>query len=212
MSATNRVLLGVLAGIAATCAMTAAARALHRRLPADERYPLPPREIVESGLPVATKRSLDEHGRQTVTIAAHFGYGAATGVLYALAAPRGSILSGAAYGFMVWAVSYFGIMPGLRILWPAHDHPGRRNALMIAAHLVWGSALARTLRDLEFAERAIFAGDAAPDAMAPAPLWTKPETGLAALAEEPGGDTKRTYHVLPTSALFRACLMQRLDA
>jgi hypothetical protein len=37
---------------------------------------------------------------------------------------------------------------------------------MIAAHLVWGSTLARTLRDLEFAEREIFAGDVAPDAMA----------------------------------------------
>jgi hypothetical protein len=75
MPATNRILLGALAGIAATCAMTATARAMHRRLPAVERYPLPPREIVESSLPVATKRSLDEHGRQTATIAAHFGYG-----------------------------------------------------------------------------------------------------------------------------------------
>jgi hypothetical protein len=76
MSATNRVFLGALAGIAATCAMTAAARAMHGRLPATERYPLPPREIVEAGLPVPAKRSLDEHGRQTATIAAHFGYGA----------------------------------------------------------------------------------------------------------------------------------------
>ena len=107
MPATNRILLGALAGIAATCAMTATARAMHRRLPAVERYPLPPREIVESSLPVATKRSLDEHGRQTATIAAHFGYGAATGALYALAAPRGSILSGAAYGFMVWVCELF---------------------------------------------------------------------------------------------------------
>jgi hypothetical protein len=83
MSATNRLLLGALAGIAATCAMTAAARAMHRRLPASERYPLPPREIVESGLPATTKRSLDEHGRQAATMAAHFGYGAATGALHA---------------------------------------------------------------------------------------------------------------------------------
>ena len=124
MSATDRLLLGALAGIAATCAMTAAARAMHRRLPAAERYSLPPREIVEGGLPATMKRSLAEHGRQTATIAAHFGYGAVTGALYALAAPKGGILSGAAYGFLVWVVSYFGIMPGLRILRPAHDHPG----------------------------------------------------------------------------------------
>jgi hypothetical protein len=41
---------------------------------------------------------------------------------------------------------------------------------MIAAHLVWGSTLARTLRDLQFAEREIFAGDVAPDGTAPGPL------------------------------------------
>ena len=167
--------------------MTATARAMHRRLPAVERYPLPPREIVESGLRVATKRSLGEHGRQTATIAAHFGYGAATGALYALAAPRGSILSGAAYGFMVWVVSYFGIMPGLLILRPAHDHPGRRNALMIAAHPVWGSTLARMLRDPQFAEREIFAGDVAPDATAPGPL-DEARAGLPTLAGTPGED------------------------
>jgi uncharacterized membrane protein YagU involved in acid resistance len=187
MSATNRLLLGALAGIAATCAMTAAARAMHRRLPASERDPLPPREIVESGLPATTKRSHDEHGRQAATMAAHFGYGAATGALYAFLGRRGSILSGAAYGFLVWVVSYFGIMPGLRVLQPAHDHPGRRNALMIAAHLVWGSTLARTLRDLEFAERGIFAGDVAPDGTDFGPV-DEARARLATLADAPGDD------------------------
>jgi uncharacterized membrane protein YagU involved in acid resistance len=163
MTTMNRLLLGALAGIAGTFAMTAAVRAMHRRLPAAERYPLPPREIIEGGLPAATKRSLEEHGRQSATLAAHFGYGAATGALYALVRPRGGILPGAAYGVLVWTVSYFGIMPGLRILRPAHEHPGRRNALMIAAHLVWGSTMALTLQELERAEREDFAGDIAPD-------------------------------------------------
>jgi hypothetical protein len=35
----NRLLRGALAGIAGTFAMTAAARAMHRGLPAPERYP-----------------------------------------------------------------------------------------------------------------------------------------------------------------------------
>ena len=51
-------------------------------------------------------------------------------------------------GSLVWTVSYFGIMPGLRILRPADDHPLRRNWLMIVAHLVWGSTMATTLREL----------------------------------------------------------------
>jgi uncharacterized membrane protein YagU involved in acid resistance len=163
MSATNRLLLGALAGIAGTFAMTAAARAMHRRLPRSERYPLPPREIIEGALPPPAKRTLDEARRQSATLAAHFGYGAATGMLYALLRPRGSVLPGAAYGLLVWTVSYFGIMPGLRILRPADDHPLRRNWLMIAAHLVWGSTMASTLRELELAEQEIFASDIAPD-------------------------------------------------
>jgi uncharacterized membrane protein YagU involved in acid resistance len=163
MTTTNRLLLGALAGIAGTFAMTAAARAMHRRLPAGERYPLPPREIIEGALPVPSKHGLDEQQRQSVTLAAHFGYGAATGALYALLRPRGSVLPGAAYGLLVWTVSYFGIMPGLGILQPAHEHPRRRNWLMIVAHLVWGSTMAGTLRELERAEREVFAGEIAPD-------------------------------------------------
>jgi uncharacterized membrane protein YagU involved in acid resistance len=159
----NRVLLGALAGVAGTFAMTAVVRAMHRRLPADERYPLPPREIIEGSLPEAAKDALAEQGRRDVTLAAHFGYGAATGALYALFAPGGRLLHGAAYGVLVWAVSYFGIMPGLRILRPAHEHPLRRNGLMVVAHLVWGAMMARTLGELEFAEREVLAGDVTPD-------------------------------------------------
>ena len=45
------------------------------------------------------------------------------------------------YGLAVWAGSYLGLLPALGIMSPATDHPLRRTALMIAAHLVWGSAL-----------------------------------------------------------------------
>lgn len=44
----GRLLLGALAG---TVAMTAAMRAMRGRLPAPERYPLPPREIIEGPVP-----------------------------------------------------------------------------------------------------------------------------------------------------------------
>jgi putative membrane protein len=36
-------------------------------------------------------------------------------------------------------VSYLGLLPALGILRPATEHPERRNALMIVAHLIWGS-------------------------------------------------------------------------
>ena len=45
----SRLLIGGIAGFVGTMAMTAAMRRLHRRLPEKERYPLTPREIVDSG-------------------------------------------------------------------------------------------------------------------------------------------------------------------
>jgi hypothetical protein len=40
----------------------------------------------------------------------------------------------------VWAGSYLGWLPAAGILSPATEHPARRNALMIASHVVWGAA------------------------------------------------------------------------
>lgn len=152
----NRALLGAVAGIVATAAMTTVMRLLHRRLPPAERYPLPPREIIERLLPDEGERALSETERRHATLAAHFGYGAATGALYAVVGGGRSLLVGAAYGVVVWAGSYLGHLPAFGILEPAVRHPPRRNVLMIGAHLVWGAALAANLRDLEAAEREIF--------------------------------------------------------
>jgi hypothetical protein len=48
-------------------------------------------------------------------------------------------LSGAGFGVAVWAGSYSGRLPAAGILSPATRHPPRRNALMIAAHVVRGA-------------------------------------------------------------------------
>ena len=42
----NTVLLGALAGLAATAPMSLAMKLLHEQLPTHEQYPLPPREVV----------------------------------------------------------------------------------------------------------------------------------------------------------------------
>ena len=160
----TRLVLGALAGLVGTAAMTAAMRALHRRLPPQQRYPLPPREIIQEVVPEPAERRISEDHRQSLTMAAHFGYGAATGALYAAARPPASLGAGALYGVLVWGVSYLGWIPGVRILRPATQHPGRRNGLMIACHLVWGVTMAATLRELRCANAEIFAGEAARDA------------------------------------------------
>ena len=148
----SRLVIGAVAGIVGTMAMTAAMRRLHARLPAAERYPMTPREIVDAAA------APPEEPARDVTLAAHFAYGAGCGALLAAADPKPSRRIGAAAGAAIWLASYMGWVPALNLLKPATKHPARRNALMIAAHLVWGAATAAALRELAAARETIFAG------------------------------------------------------
>ncbi len=143
----NRFAAGALAGLLATAPMTLAMVALFRRLPEEEQYPLPPAEIT---MTVAEATGVDEHlhddtERLEATLAAHFGYGTAAGLVYApLAAkiPLPPLVKGSLYGLTVWTVSYLGLLPAAHILTPATEHPARRNALMIGANVLWGAVTA----------------------------------------------------------------------
>ena len=153
---TSRLLIGGIAGFVGTMAMTAAMRRLHRRLPDEERYPLTPREIVDSGskqlgVPLSGEAAKD------VTTAAHFAYGAAMGALIAAMNPDPGKRTGAVAGVAIWLASYMGWIPAVGNLEPATKHPARRNLLMIGAHLVWGSATAGALRELKLARETILA-------------------------------------------------------
>jgi uncharacterized membrane protein YagU involved in acid resistance len=141
----NDLVSGALAGLAATVPMTGVMEVLHRRLPPQERYPLPPREISDKVMEEAgIDNHLDEQERKNLALLSHFAYGATVGALYgplSRVSPLPPVLSGVAYGLCVWAGSYLGLLPALGILRPATEHPPRRTALMIAAHVVWGSVL-----------------------------------------------------------------------
>src|SRR3954467_1663562 len=152
-----RLVIGGIAGFVATMAMTSAMRRLHGRLPAKERYPLTPREIVHSALDRPAPAAPD------ITLAAHFAYGAGCGALIAAANPRIGRLGGAAAGGAVWLTSYMGWIPALGILKPATQHPLRRDALMLGVHLVWGLAAAEAMRELADARATIFADGPEPD-------------------------------------------------
>lgn len=75
----SRLLIGALAGLTATSLMTTAMWRLHTRLPREERYALPPREITERLMPGATSEEL----LRDASLLAHFGYGAVSGALIA---------------------------------------------------------------------------------------------------------------------------------
>lgn len=143
----NTLLTGLIAGFIGTAAMTVAMEAMYRRLPKQEQYPLPPREITVAALQRLDMEPADEPSKFSWTMALHFGYGSAVGTLYAALMRKLPIpvwSKGMAFGVMVWIASYLGWVPGLGLLSPASRHPPRRNALMIAAHLVWGTIIAVT--------------------------------------------------------------------
>jgi hypothetical protein len=126
---------GALAGVAATGAMSAF---LYAAQHAGALRKQPPRIILESlapELPPARSRPL--------SLAAHFGYGAAGGACYALLTrviPRNAV-TGAVFGLAIWAASYEGWLPALGILPPAHRDRRSRVKTMITAHVIYGASL-----------------------------------------------------------------------
>jgi NAD(P)-dependent dehydrogenase (short-subunit alcohol dehydrogenase family) len=107
----------------------------------------PPRRLTRKLLrplgPLAPRgRALD-----LAALAAHFGFGAAMGALYGflpvgLRTPAG----GALFGLGVWGVNYAGWLPKAGLMpEPSRDRLGRPTS-MIAAHLVFGTALAAVER------------------------------------------------------------------
>jgi len=163
----SRLLIGAIAGFAGTLAMTASMRRMHEKLPPKERYPLTPREIIDSS---AAKVDVPIQGEaaKDATTAAHFAYGAASGALLGAANVTMGPVSGAAGGLGIWLGSYMGWVPAARILKPASDHPPRRNLLMLAAHVVWGAATAAAMRELVAARQTILADGQDNDAVPPA--------------------------------------------
>lgn len=150
----SRLVIGAVAGFVGTMAMTAAMNRMHRRLPAKERYPLTPREIVDSGSKQLSL-PLPEEAAKDVTTMAHFAYGAASGALLGATNVMIGPIPGGLAGITIWLGSYMGWIPAANILTLPSDHPARRNLLMLTAHVVWGAATAQAMRELVLARETI---------------------------------------------------------
>lgn len=158
----SRLIIGAIAGIAGTLAMTAAMRRMHEKLPPEERYPLTPREIVDAAAD-KVELTLGEEAAKDATTIGHFAYGAASGALLGMANVALGPVSGASAGLSIWLGSYMGWIPGVDLLKPAAKHPWRRNLLMLASHVVWGVVTARAMRELAEAREAIMGAGEEPD-------------------------------------------------
>lgn len=106
----------------------------------------PPERITAVLLESVGVRERGAAMQDTLAVALHFSFGTALGIPIGLLRqhlrqPRWAALVGVLYGGLVWAVSYKGWIPALRILPPPeHDRPGRRVTMSVA-HLVYGGLL-----------------------------------------------------------------------
>ena len=125
--------------------MTWAMRRMQRHLPPEERYALPPAEIVDSILGhLGLKPKVTPRGEKALILLGHYGYGVLGGAAYAVLTPsraRLPLARGAGFGLLLWATSYLGWLPLLHILKPATQHPQRRNVMILAAHALWGGII-----------------------------------------------------------------------
>ncbi|MGN6742675.1 MAG: hypothetical protein ACTHJL_05175 [Amnibacterium sp.] len=127
------VLAGAAAGLAATIAMSGALAVAARAGLLQEP---PPRAIVRRLLAGLSPEAVDAGA-----VLAHLGYGSSAGVVHrallGAPGPAASVL----YALGLYIGSYEGWVPVIRALPPAHLDDRRRQATMLAAHLVYGFAL-----------------------------------------------------------------------
>jgi hypothetical protein len=142
---TNPYINGAIAGLIATGPMTLSMLACHKRLPVSQRYPLPPSLITQRAVWSRAPVIPAPMPNVLSTLAAHFAFGALSGALFAAvpAAMRRQcpVTTGISHGLTVWAGSYLGWVPALRLMPAATQQPAARNAMMIAAHVVLGATL-----------------------------------------------------------------------
>lgn len=135
---------GALAGLTATVPMTMS-MAMLRRVPDYDRTPLPPERVargVERKVGIEPEPNTLKHA--AFTYSSHFAFGAAAGALYTALVgqpQRNASWKGIGFGLGVWAVSYLGWLPALRIL-PLPDKTSKQHlASQILSHVIWGATL-----------------------------------------------------------------------
>lgn len=129
---------GAAAGAIATAAMSALMLAAGRAGFVGRQ---PPEAIVRQAGALAGAEPRGQLA-DALAAAAHLGFGVGTGAAYALL-PRSAhpVLRGVAVGETVYAVSYAGWVPAFGALPHATHDRTARQAVMAAAHLVYGAVL-----------------------------------------------------------------------
>jgi hypothetical protein len=137
----SRIVRGALAGAAATAPMSAVLMGAKQLGYVGE---MPPEKITATALKRSGINASREH-QDALSTALHFAFGSASGALFGVIAPKRLIARlplGMAYGAGIWGVSYMGWVPAFGIMPHASRDRRDRQIVMLAGHLVYGTALA----------------------------------------------------------------------
>jgi len=149
----EKIIRGIVSGAIATLPMTWTMLRIHREEPREWFKALPPRLItLRLAKRLGFGKHLDADEKAGLVWASHIGYGASMGALFALLSGRRSSrlsgFSGPLFGLAVWAASYMGVMPALKLHRSARRDANSRNRLMVISHLVWGLCMSVAFRCL----------------------------------------------------------------
>jgi uncharacterized membrane protein YagU involved in acid resistance len=111
----------------------------------------PPPDAVSRRL---TQRLTGEHPaggtQRALTTLSHVGFGAGAGAAYGATSSvwPSSAWTGAAFGLVIWLISYKGWLPALGLMPPPEDDERGRTVTLAAAHVVYGATLGLVNRRL----------------------------------------------------------------
>lgn len=135
---------GAAAGLVGTALMTPVQLVGMRLIPRSLRDRWMPHHVL-TGIThkLGLSKHLDSEQEDALAVAAHFGYGASFGALYALWRRRdgATVVSGILFGLAVWAISYGGYLPASGLTPPPERHDAFSMARLGVAHAVYGAAL-----------------------------------------------------------------------
>jgi uncharacterized membrane protein YagU involved in acid resistance len=140
------VLKGALAGALATVASYATGRVLFGPFAPPEFLARrggtpPPHRIVQKFATGIFEVELTKAQESNLVWVVHFSYGAGWGILYALLQSSlrwPPLLHGPVYGFVVWVLGHFYLLPSTKISAPASKQPRSIAKRWMVVNLVWG--------------------------------------------------------------------------
>lgn len=137
---------GAVAGVVGTVAMSALMLAAGRVGLLGRQ---PPQAIAERAVEVGTGERVPAPVGRALGVLTHLAFGGGAGVGYALLPRRlPPPVRGCSWALAIYAAAYQGWIPALGALPPAEKDRRDRVAVMVLAHLVYGTVLAKTEQTL----------------------------------------------------------------